>query len=107
MMVLPLQFHHHGTSCGIGKIVDDVVEMLMRKREREKEGESGRASLGSRGLKEWRDTWLGARYRRTLEVMDDNHKHDKYHLISPFHRSTEQAKQCLIIQAPSWNSTTT
>lgn len=42
------------------KIVDDVVEMLMKKREREKEGERGRASLGSRGLKEWRDTWLGA-----------------------------------------------
>lgn len=36
MKVLPLQFHHHGTSCGIGKIVDDVVEMLMRKRERER-----------------------------------------------------------------------
>lgn len=42
------------------KIVDDVVEMLMKKREREKEGERGRASFGSRGLKEWRDTWLGA-----------------------------------------------
>lgn len=43
------------------KIVDDVVEMLMKKRERgrEKEGERGRASR-SRGLKEWRDTWLGA-----------------------------------------------
>lgn len=50
------------------KIVDDVVEMLMKKREKEgererergREGERGRASLGSRGLKEWRDTWLGA-----------------------------------------------
>lgn len=30
---------------------------------------------------------------RLGEVMDDNHKHDKYHLISPFHRSTEQAKK--------------
>lgn len=61
---------HDGITIGISRswhfvryrIVDDVVEMLMKKRgrEREKEGERGRASLGSRGLKEWRDTWLGA-----------------------------------------------
>lgn len=40
MMVLPLQFHHHGTFVR-DKIVDDVVEMLMKKRERgrEREGE--------------------------------------------------------------------